>query len=522
MTIHLREASHLVINTIRQSSALKDLLIWFVVTLLISYFSIQYDAFESFNEFSREQESWQLDELFIVMFFIGVGGCLFGLRRYWDMQTYSRRLHREADFDSLTQLPNSRMAKRQLINLMTHCPADRYVIAVLLDIDNFGTINHLYGRATADMVLKHVATRLKLRNEQSGFVARINSDEFLACDICDTKLHAVEDYVAELRRTENVPIVIGKYIINIRFSMGVALFPKDSDNPEDLLRATYLALEQAKTTAGIDWYLYREELGQRREYREMLSRQLFKAILNNELFMVYQPIWDQQKHICKGFEALVRWNFQGASVPPFLFVNIAEEYGLINQLGDFVLRRSLTEMKDKLADDQYLAVNISGHQFQHENFIPSLLELVKTTEFKPHQLELELTETTLIDNYELLLEKLHRIRKKGIHVAIDDFGTGYSSLSRLNELSVDKLKIDRSFVIGVVDGEREQNIVESVVALGRKLNMQIVIEGVETEEQMNKLLELGCDLMQGYLFARPATLDKIEPRFFGVENSLSE
>ncbi|WP_342609501.1 bifunctional diguanylate cyclase/phosphodiesterase [Vibrio tritonius] len=519
MSIHLRKASHHVISTIRQSSALQDLLIWLVVTFLVSYYTIHYDAFESFHELSRGHEDWQLDEVFVVLFFVGLGGCLFGLRRYLDMQTYSRRLHREADFDSLTQLPNSRLAKRQLNHLLTGCPKERYVIAVLLDIDNFGTINHLYGRTTADMVLKHVATRLKLRNEKSGFVARINSDEFLACDLCDGRLHAIEDYVSDLRRVENVPIVIGKYVVNIRFSMGVAVYPKDSDNPDDLVRAAYLALEQAKTTNGIDWYLYREELGQRREYREMLSRQLYKAILNNELFMVYQPIWDQKRHLCKGFEALVRWNFQGASVPPFLFVNIAEEYGLINQLGDFVLRRSLSEMKDKLATDQYLAVNISAHQFHHDSFVPSLLDTIKGIGFDPKQLELELTETTLIDNYELLLEKLHRIRKKGVHVAIDDFGTGYSSLSRLNELSVDKLKIDRSFVEGIVDGVKDQNIVESVVSLGRKLNMQIVIEGVETEDQMDTLVELGCDLMQGYLFARPATLDKIEPRFFCVENT---
>ena len=496
------------------SRAFKELIIWALLTVVLSVFLVHGDTLEYLYLKSRQYEAFELDESLEIVFILGIGACVYSWRRYLDIKILASQLKRDTEFDLLTQLPNARLARQSVNQLISEADFNtQQLIMVVIDIDRFSEINYSYGRHIADQVLKHFASRLQNNVNKAGVVARINSDEFLVAMIIPNNLQSVELLLAKLQEVNNVPIIVANYVINIPFTMGVALCHRAQDHNDELIRNTYLALENAKANLNKDWVLYEPEMSHRRQYREMLSRQLLKAILSRELYVVYQPVWDNKAHCCKGFEALVRWNYQGKAVDPFLFVGIAEEYGLINQLGKYVLFRSLKEMKPVLNSSQYLAVNISGYQIQSDDFIKTLGQALQSVDFNPAQLELELTETTIINNFNSIVDNLRWAQKRGIGISIDDFGTGYSSLSRLNELRVEKLKIDRSFIINLTEGERAKNIVDAIVTLARKLEMQIVVEGVEDEKQLKVLEQLGCDLIQGYYFSKPKRLEELSSPF---------
>jgi diguanylate cyclase (GGDEF)-like protein len=414
--------------------------------------------------------------------------------------THKLEIERLANYDSLTLLPN-RYYFSKYINTLTGM--NKAFSISIIDLDNFKEINDKFGHAEGDLVLQMVAQRLSHVVKKDDLLARLGGDEFILLSFHNEQADAVAN---NLLAALNRPFQLSKACVEVRGSIGVSFSPQDGVTEKLLFSKADMAMYTAKKQRGSTCVFFDETIEQLNKNRNNMIDGLKSAINNNELSLVFQPQVDVSKNEIMAFEALLRWQSPSLGfVSPVEFIPVAEEIGEILSIGEWVLQQACLEAA-KWPDHIRVAVNVSGLQFVSDDFIDVVLGAIKNAGLSPSRLELEVTESAIIKDMEIVNKKLALLQDMDIHVALDDFGTGFSSLSYLQRLSIDTLKVDRAFVMGLDMLGNEYNskaIIDIIVRLSRVLGLNIMVEGVETEGQLEIVRELGCHNIQGYLISRP-------------------
>ena len=412
-----------------------------------------------------------------------------------------------AQHDSLTDLPNRRLLNDLFTQALLTAKRHKTVLAVLyLDLDRFKHINDSMGHAGGDRLLQAVAKRLVDCVRASDTVCRLGGDEFVIvlAEIAQAGDAAIcsENILKCLR----APIIIDGQAIHVSSSIGIAIFPDDGSEAEVLLRNADSAMYEAKGSGRDSYQFYRQDLNAGASERQLLETGLRYAVARCELELHYQPIMNLATGGCSGVEALLRWNHGSRGrLLPGDFIGIAEESRLIVPIGRWVLREACWQARSwqqARATPLRLCVNVSAVELRSKEFVAGVADILAETGFDPKCLELELTETFLMQDSQSTDVVLHALKQLGVQLALDDFGTGYSSLSYIRRFPVDTLKVDRSFVRGLTTDAADAGVVSAVIQMGRSLNMRVVAEGGETREQVLRLREMACAEAQGYYFGR--------------------
>lgn len=422
---------------------------------------------------------------------------------------------RLAQYDHLTGIPNRLMLKEIFSHLSKRIKQNGHYGALLfIDLDYFKTINDFKGHTIGDLILIETAKRLKDILRKTDFIARLGGDEFII--LIDTKNSVKNIVVNNINKISNKilkeirkPYLIGEHDLRLTASIGTILF-KENDNLDELMKHADTAMYSSKEKGRNRFSYFDPKLQQLIEKKIELTKQLRDAIENKNLVLYYQPQILTQNGESKiiGVEALIRWNdSKKGIIPPNSFVSIAEETGLIIPMGRWILKEAAEQLKkwenDSEKKEWRISVNISHKQFERGSFIPLIDSLIKEYAINPNKLRLELTENLLIKNTEETLDKIKKLHEMGITLSIDDFGTGYSSLAYLKQLSIHELKIDQSFIRDILNDSNDFSIVETIISIGRKFNLDVIAEGVETKEHHEMLISMGCSYFQGYLFGKP-------------------
>lgn len=424
-------------------------------------------------------------------------------------------LMRLAHHDPLTDLPNRLLFTDRTEQALASAQRHKTGCALLMiDLDHFKIINDSLGHNVGDLLLKEVGERLLSVFGKGFTVARLGGDEFAVLIENCSQVAQAAALAQQILEVMKGAFLVDQHQLFISASVGISLFPNDALNAEQLLRNADSALFKAKSSGREGYAMYTEELTAHAQYRVEVASDLRRALEQHELRVFYQPVHDLSTSRLIGVEALVRWQHpQRGLVAPGEFIPIAERTGLIAEIDAWVLEQSCWQMRQWQAagiELSFVAVNISSRLFAR----PELYQLVSTvladTGLDPALLELEVTESAVMDNSEVALEQMHHLRELGLRLAIDDFGTGFSSLLRLKRMPVQKLKIDQGFVAGLPGDDDDVAIVRAVIALAQSMGMQVHAEGIEHIEQAQFLLNYNCDLGQGYWFGRPMPASELD------------
>ena len=421
---------------------------------------------------------------------------------------------RLARYDHLTNVPNRLMLKEVFPYISKKIKInDHYGALLFIDLDNFKIINDIKGHTIGDMFLIEAAKRLKNILNESDFLARLGGDEFLI--LIDTKLNNKNDAIKYINKISNKilceikkPYLLLEHELSLTASIGISLF-KDKSNLEELMKYADTAMYRSKEKGRNKYTYFDPKLQHIIEEKAYMIEKLSKAIEKNELVLYYQKQVKTKNNISTvtGVEALIRWDSQKGLVPPGSFISVLEESGLIISIGKWILEEAIKQIKKWQNDiekkDWTVSVNISPKQFEKDNFVKIVNAFIIKYNINPNKLRLELTENLLIENIDEALKKMNDLFYLGITLSIDDFGTGYSSLAYLKKLPIHELKIDQTFIKDILTDNNDISIVETILTIGSKFNLEIIAEGVETKEQHEILLSIGCSNFQGYLFAKP-------------------
>ena len=420
-----------------------------------------------------------------------------------------------AHHDLLTELPN----RTSLIEKLQHQTSgiENHPFALLfLDLDGFKEINDSYGHRFGDELLVRITQLLQELFPPDTFISRSGGDEFVILLSCHKDKNIIHNTMFHLIDTLNNPFHIDEIDVYITASIGITMYPSDASSAEELLQKADAAMYNAKNMGRNTYSFYDLQFTEKALHRTTIATQLKKAIQNHELELYFQPQIDIQTENIIGMEALLRWTSFEEMISPAVFIPIAEESGLILQVGEFVLMqgcKTAAQWAKKGFSYGRLAINVSARQLTHIDFLMTLDRIIQETQCDPTFIELEITESSILENPEQMIALLDIIQAKGFSISIDDFGTGYSSLSYLKNLPIDKLKIDISFVRNITHEAKNQSIVKTIIALAKGLGMTALAEGVETLEELNFLRANGIDSIQGYYYYKPMSFEKAEELF---------
>jgi diguanylate cyclase (GGDEF)-like protein len=425
------------------------------------------------------------------------------------------RIAHMARHDGLTDLPNRVRFLEQLADVLGHLGARQRVAVLYLDLDNFKTVNDTLGHGIGDDLLVAVAARLAGCVRESDIVARVGADEFaiVQTDVAGggAEIAALATRICE---TIKAPYELAGDTLVIETSIGISMGPDDAGDAGELLKNADMALHRAKAESPGSFRFFEPEMDARMKARRGLEVALRNALAADEFRVVYQPVVNLESGRIASCEALIRWAHpELGEIAPEDFIPLAEEIGLIVPIGEWVLRRACADAMHW--GDLRVAVNLSPLQLLSPGLVPIVISALATAGLPATRLEVEITESVLMQNTATTLAALHRLRGLGIRISMDDFGTGYSSLSNLRSFPFDKIKIDRSFISGLPDGEDSVAIVRAVAGLAKGLNMVTTAEGVETAAQMELVRRLGCTEMQGFFFSRPRTAEHLSQLLAG-------
>jgi len=418
-------------------------------------------------------------------------------------------LTHQTEHDSLTGLPNHLLLKKYFHEQQKN--TETPLVLLYIDLDNFKNINDTFGHSYGDKILIEVAERLKNNIAIStGIATRYSGDEFIIL-IQNNNKDLIEEYSQYLLKIISLPYYIANNIFQITCSIGIARFPYDAKDIENLLSYADNSMFIAKQGKN-NYHFYSKEKHDQLMYNTEIEQELHSAIANNEISLVYQPQLDNQQRLF-GVEALVRWNNKKLGfVPPDRFIKIAENSGLMPELGLYIMHKAMLEisaLKTTQKLDFKLSINVSVKQFMQSSFMKKLLQACIYHAIDKNSITIEITENLFIENLAQLLPIFNQMKEHGIQLSLDDFGTGYSSLSMLKKVPFDELKIDKSFVDHITEQQTEKEMLKSIISMGKNLGMSVLAEGVETIEQVNILQEANCDLYQGYYYAKPLSIDDL-------------
>ncbi len=422
-----------------------------------------------------------------------------------DQKMTQNKLNILAHYDLLTNLPNRALFQDTLTRKISKAKRNKTKLALMfIDLDNFKMINDTLGHDYGDLLLIEVAKRLTGILREEDLVARLGGDEFTVIldDIKDTAYPSI--VAQKIIDSLSQPVKLKDEIGYIGASVGIAIFPDDATNKEDLIKNADMAMYSAKQGGKNIYRYFTEDMNADAKERLELSNDLRNAIHNNQLKLFYQPIIDVTNNTLHACEALVRWEHpKYGTIAPENFIKLAEEGGFMVQIGKWIIQRACQQLKimEKLGLSVKIAINISSKQLTQNHLEHTIKTFVKESRINPKLLELEVTESFLTENIKQVEIALGNLKKLGILTAIDDFGTGYSSLAKLKKLPISKLKIDKSFIDDIPNDEDDMQIASTIIALAKNLNLEVVAEGVETKAQVDFLKSHGCRLMQGYYFS---------------------
>ncbi len=444
----------------------------------------------------------------------------FSDRVVWIVEDISQRklieekIRYQADYDSLTGLPNRRLLHGLLDKEISRATRHEQNGALLfIDLDNFKTINDSLGHSAGDQLLKSVADRITSNLRKEDIASRMGGDEFVILlpnldndiKIAANKSQQTARKICSLL---NDPFQVNKQEIHITISTGVTLFPSKSKSVEDVLKQADAAMYRAKSEGRNTFRFFLPSMQKAADERLLLNTDLKRSIKNNDLYVVYQPQVNLERDII-GAETLLRWNHPTRGfISPGEFIPVAEETGLIRNIGYWVLKTTCQQIKkwedsQLLHNEQTISVNFSPKEFSAPDFVDQVIRTLESTGADPSFLTIELTEGSLIYSVKETIKKIQSLRDIGIKFSIDDFGTGYSSLSYLQKLPLNTLKIDRSFIADIGKGDNNSPIVETIIMMAKNLDLQVIAEGVETEEEISYLSSKGCTNFQGFYFSKP-------------------
>jgi diguanylate cyclase (GGDEF)-like protein len=416
----------------------------------------------------------------------------------------------QANHDFLTQLPNRYFLKTKLSEALHQCEISLSRIGVIIiDLDNFKEINDTAGHAIGDEVLIKVADRIKHIITPPNIIARFGGDEFLILVQDNPDEQALHTFCARLIEEMEAPFRIQQKSFLVSISIGASLFPDNSRNVEELIMFADEAMYQAKRTGKNKFILFNENMHDVFTRRTQLGNELRHAVERHQLYLQYQPIFNLHSQRCEKVEALLRWYHpEFGTVPPDVFISIAEENGCIIELGEWVFQQVLGDF-DKLSNyfgEIEICINLSPLQFAQSESIQDFINSIQGIGIPGAHFCFEITEGMLLEPSNSVIENLSKINEHGIRLALDDFGTGYSSLAYLNKFKIDYVKIDKSFISNITENPNDLALCKTIIYMGKQLNIRLIAEGVETQEQESLLKEMGCDYSQGFYRARPLTI----------------
>jgi diguanylate cyclase (GGDEF)-like protein/PAS domain S-box-containing protein len=439
----------------------------------------------------------------------GVAGIVLTSRDITERKHAEERAQYLANYDVLTGLPNRTLMQDRLNQAVAQAKHTKERIALVhVDVDRFKMINESLGHYAGDVILKAAADRLKKCRRDTDTVARVGGDEFTILVRDAGRLGAVTGCASKILSEIAQPFPGKSQDVFVSASIGISMYPDDAKSADELTKHADAAMHSAKTLGRNNYQFFTQALNVEVQERMVLETGLRLALKRDEMYLVYQPKIDLSTRAVIGAEALIRWRHPELGlVPPSRFIPLAEESGMVGEIGEWVLRAACRQIRQwqNMGLSPRIAVNVSARQFQQYDVSQLVRTAISEARISPESLELELTESAVMHDAEASIVTVEKLRQLGVGIAIDDFGTGYSSLSYLKRLPVESLKIDQSFVRDISNDTNDAAIVRAIITLARSLEMKVTGEGVETEAQMEFLKAYGCQFAQGYLFGKPMT-----------------
>ncbi len=434
-------------------------------------------------------------------------------------QTQSK-LRKMATRDPLTGLPNRTLLLETIAVTIQRSRVHKRSFALMfIDLDRFKNINDSLGHALGDQFLARIARILERFVGDKGTVSRLGGDEFvILADTVHTPDQAA-DFVDKLLTQLNVPIQLNEHAIHPAASIGISIYPEDGNSAEDLIRHADIAMYSAKAAGSNQWAFFKQQMTERAAVRLRTEASLHDALKNNEFLLYFQPKLDLQTGKVIACEALIRWQKDGRLISPVSFIPVAEETGIIIPIGRWVIEQSCKVLRQWQKKYNYaipIAINVASQQFADASLVPDIKQMALRYQIQPELLEIEITETSLMNDIELAIAKLEQLKSAGFGIAVDDFGTGYSSLSYLRHLPITTMKIDRCFVS---DLPGDSAIASTILMLGKQLNLTIVAEGIENEQQLDWLKENQCQVGQGFYFSQPLPQAEFEALYIATQTA---
>ncbi|MDL3985959.1 EAL domain-containing protein [Shewanella xiamenensis] len=434
-------------------------------------------------------------------------------------QTQSK-LRKMATRDPLTGLPNRTLLLETIAVTIQRSRVHKRSFALMfIDLDRFKNINDSLGHALGDQFLARIARILERVVGDKGTVSRLGGDEFV---ILADSVHSPDqaaDFVDKLLVQLNVPIQLNEHAIHPAASIGISIYPEDGNSAEDLIRHADIAMYSAKAAGSNQWAFFKQQMTERAAVRLRTEASLHDALKNNEFLLYFQPKLDLQTGKITGCEALIRWQKDGRLISPISFIPVAEETGIIIPIGRWVIEQSCRVLREWQKKYNYaipIAINVASQQFADASLVSDIKQMALRYQIQPELLEIEITETSLMNDIELAINKLEQLKSAGFGIAVDDFGTGYSSLSYLRHLPITTMKIDRCFVS---DLPKDSAIASTILMLGKQLNLTIVAEGIENELQLDWLKSNECQIGQGFYFSQPLPQAEFETLYIASQTA---
>ena len=432
-----------------------------------------------------------------------------------DRKKSEERANYMAHYDSLTELPNRTLLNEKLTSVLNEADVNGKQAALLyLDLDNFKTVNDSLGHNYGDELLRDISRKLETCVRKIDTISRLGGDEFA---ILLPTIENTDDIIKIIDRIMIIfkyPFILSGKEFYITSSIGISIYPNDGQDTESLMRNSDTAMYSSKNSGKNKYKFFNNAMNDKILQTIELENNLRHALKRNEFVMHYQPKIDLVTDTISGFEALIRWESPSKGlIPPMDFIPLAEETGLIVPIGDWVLKTACQQIK-KLQDLGYtslnMSINLSARQFKHNNLVDSINNIISETGIGPESVELEITETMVMENLDNTVKTLKKIKESGIKISLDDFGIGYSSLNYLRKLPIDILKIDKDFVLDILQDKKQAEIAKTIILLAHSMDLKVIAEGVGNVDILNLLKNYGCDMAQGYLFSKPIKSEYIE------------